>query len=151
MERLITLNPTARTSPVPGIFDLTASRQRIKCVTFLNPVPWTAWTSVIYNTGEWKLPKRMKCVSLRSMKCFGSKRYVQLKSSALMVWREKSTRKMPDSVVQGKGSVSIFDKFLNRVTSDSALERGPAQQALIQNEGLVPGAVNHLITEHVYS
>lgn len=139
-ERLITLNPTARTSPVPGIFYLTASQQRIKCITFLNPVPQTAWTSVIYNTGEWKLPKRMKHVSLRSIKCLGSKRYVQLQSSALMVWKGKSTRKVPDSVVQGKGSVPIFDKSLNRVTSDGALERGPAQQALIQNKGLVPGA-----------
>lgn len=90
-------------------------------------------------------------MSLRSIKCFGSKRYIQLQSSALMVWKEKSTRKMPDSVVQGKVSVPIFDKFLNRVTSDGALERGPAQQALIQNKGLVPGAVIHLISEHVYS
>lgn len=134
VERLITLKPTARTSPGPGIFYLTVSRRRIKCVTFLNPVLQTSWTSVIYNTGEWKLPKKMKCVSLRSFNRFGSERNVQLQSSALMEWKGKPTRKMPKSAVQGQVSVPRFDKFLNRMLSDGALERRPAPQDRIQNQ-----------------
>lgn len=48
-ERLITLNPTARTSPGPGTFYLTVSGRRSKCVL------QTSWTSVIYNIGRWSV------------------------------------------------------------------------------------------------